>query len=97
MKQINKSIISILLAITVITGCFTIAFAEENTGSATEETTVENTEGTTEEIPDEPPTEPEITEPTEKDEDDIIGKIYLCKMERYYNYGTSVGLYSQYF
>lgn len=82
MKQINKSIISILLAITVITECFTIAFAEENTGSATEETTVENTEGTTdespEEIPDEPPTEPGITEPAEKEDDDVIGKIYLC-------------------
>ena len=77
MKQINKTIISILLAFAVIMSCFTIAFAEENTEASSEETTETTTEDNTEELPDDTQEEPE-PDNTEPSGDDVIGKIYLC-------------------
>ncbi len=77
MKQINKTIISILLAFAMIMSCFTIAFAEENTEASSEETTETTTEDNTEELPDDTQEKPE-PDNTEPSDGDVIGKIYLC-------------------
>lgn len=78
MKKINRSIISILLSFSLILSGFTVVFAEEISETSTEETTETTTEESTDNYPDITVTEPETSEPSEKADDDVIGKIYLC-------------------
>ncbi len=75
MKKINRSIISILLSFSLFLSGFTVVFAEEISETSTEEIT---TEESTDNYPDITVTEPETSEPSEKADDDVIGKIYLC-------------------
>lgn len=78
MKKINRSIISILLSFSLILSGFTVVFAEEISETSTEETTETKTEERTDNYPDITVTEPETSEPYEKADDEVIGKIYLC-------------------